>query len=99
MHPKSEFFALDVPYHLAKDVGVMMNFLSEKPEVLPHQTVQLRGFPEGMIIELANVSATLRTELMKTHLCQMHPDAKIIQLCPIGGWPEAEENAPADGWN
>jgi hypothetical protein len=93
MHPKFELFALGVPYGLADEVCRIMNFLSQRT-VRPNQTAQ----SGHLIYYLRPVCAPqgYREELMETRLTQMRPDAKILQLCLIGGWPEAKEKAPAD---
>jgi hypothetical protein len=89
MHP-FELFALDVPYHLVKELCRLMNFLSQRI-VLPNQTAQ----SGNQIYYLTPVCAARRTELMETHLLQMRPDAKMLQICPLSGWPDAEATAPA----
>ena len=70
-----------------------MNFLSRRI-VLPNQRIAQSG---DLIYYLSPVCTEHRAELMETHLVQMHPNAQILQLCPIGGsWPEAKGKAPAD---
>ena len=88
MHPKFELFALDVPYDLVDQICILMNFLSRRI-VLPNQTAQ----SGDLIFYLSPVRDERRAELMETRLVQMRPDAKILRLCPIGGWPEAEAAA------
>ena len=91
MYPMFELFALDVPYHLVNEVCSLMNFLSRRI-MLPKQTAQ-HG---DLIFYISPVCAERRAELMETHLLRMQPDAKILELCPISGWPKVEGVSPAD---
>lgn len=85
---KHELFALDVPYSMLRLVGSTMRFLSNRL-VLPHQTV--RGATK---FHLRPVGKKRRKELMRTHLLQMDPDARILELSPASGWPAPDGPAP-----
>ena len=91
MHPKFELFALDVPYNLVHEVCGLINFLSRRT-VLPNQTAAAGD----LIFYISPVCAERRAALMETHLIRMRPDAEILQLRPIDGWPDAAAVAPAD---
>ena len=85
-----EFFALDVPVHMAKDVAGMMNFLSARA-VRAEEVCQTEG--NGQLYRLHAVGAKRRRQLMRTHLTQVTPGATFLQLVPIGGWAEVAANA------
>ena len=80
-----EFFALDVPVHMAKDVAGMMNFLSARA-VRAEEVCQQAG--NGQLYRLHAVGAKRRRQLMRTPLTQVTPGATFLQLVPIGGWAE-----------
>ena len=80
-----EFFALDVPVHMAKDVAGMMNFLSARAV---HAEEVRRDEGNGQLYRLHAVGAKRRRQLMRTHLTQVTPGATFLQLVPIGGWAE-----------
>ena len=85
-----EFFALDVPVHMAKDVAGMMNFLSARA-VRAEEVCQQAG--NGQLYRLHAVGAKRRRQLMRFHLTQITPGATVLQLVPIGGWAEVAANA------
>ena len=80
-----EFFALDVPVHMAKDVAGMMNFLSARAV---HAEEVCRDEGNGQLYRLHAVGAKRRRQLMRTHLTQVTPGATFLQLVLIGGWAE-----------
>ena len=84
-----EFFALDVPVHMAKDVAGMMNFLSARA-VRAEEVCQTEG--NGQLYRLHAVGAKRRRKLMRTHLTQV-TGTTFLQLVPIGGWAEVAANA------
>ena len=84
-----EFFALDVPVHMAKDVAGMMNFLSARAV---HAEEVCRDEGNGQLYRLHAVGAKRRRQLMRTHLTQV-TGATVLQLVPIGGWAEVAANA------
>ena len=85
-----EFFALDVPVHMAKDVAGMMNFLSARAV---HAEEVCRDEGNGQLYRLHAVGAKRRRQLMRSHLTQITPGATVLQLVPIGGWAEVAANA------
>ena len=85
-----EFFALDVPVHMAKDVAGMMNFLSARAV---HAEEVCRNEGNGQLYRLHAVGAKRRRQLMRSHLTQITPGATVLQLVPIGGWAEVAANA------
>ena len=85
-----EFFALDVPVHMAKDVAGMMNFLSARAV---HAEEVCRDEGNGQLYRLHAVGAKRRRQLMRFHLTQITPGATVLQLVPIGGWAEVAANA------
>jgi hypothetical protein len=76
-----EFFALDVPVHMAKDVAGMMNVLSARAVRAEEVCQQAEN---GQLYRLLAVGTKRRRQLMRTHLTQV-TGATVLQLVPIGG--------------
>ena len=92
-HHKGFMPAGQVDLRHLEDISV---FIGEK---FPCKVIELKKNKNRLVVSRKAVMLeereASREKLMETHLLQMRSDAKILQLCPIGGWPEVKETAPA----